>query len=187
MWSCLIIIIHFCPCSPCRQLLAAAFVIGSNHSCGSIIFSTCPHSPGRPCGLVGHGNRDEPGQFSPGEGPHQGTGSGERIKTAVSKVLSCTWQRCGVHVMRIALAHDGKSGRRVVPAFIATAFAQGEADQESIRGIEFPPNAGTARTRLGGRDGRRVDRSILHEMPHLMIGCITASQGLNLFEEKTLP
>nr|WP_260687575.1 transposase [Rhizobium laguerreae] len=48
----------------------------------------------------------------------------EGIKAAVSKVLSATWQRCKVHFMRNALAHIGKSGRRVVSAFIATAFAQ---------------------------------------------------------------
>ena len=46
------------------------------------------------------------------------------METAVSKVLNATWQRCRVHVMRNALAHAGKSGRRVVSAFIATAFAQ---------------------------------------------------------------
>ena len=48
----------------------------------------------------------------------------EGIKAAVSKVLSATWQRCRVHFMRNALAHAGKSGRRVVSAFMATAFAQ---------------------------------------------------------------
>lgn len=48
----------------------------------------------------------------------------EGIEAAVSKVLSATWQRCRVHFMRNALAHAGKSGRRVVSAFIATAFAQ---------------------------------------------------------------
>jgi len=48
----------------------------------------------------------------------------EGIKAAVSKVLSATWQRCRVHFMRNALAHAGRSGRRVVSAFIATAFAQ---------------------------------------------------------------
>ncbi len=48
----------------------------------------------------------------------------EGIKAAVSKVLCATWQRCRVHFMRNALAHAGKSGRRVVSAFIATAFAQ---------------------------------------------------------------
>ena len=39
-------------------------------------------------------------------------------------MLNATWQRCRVHFMRNALAHAGKSGRRVVSAFIATAFAQ---------------------------------------------------------------
>lgn len=48
----------------------------------------------------------------------------EGIKAAVSKVLCATWQRCRVHFMRNVLAHAGKSGRRVVSAFIATAFAQ---------------------------------------------------------------
>ena len=52
----------------------------------------------------------------------------EGLKTAVSKVLSATWQRCRVHFQRNALAHAGRSGRRVVSAFIATAFAQGDAD-----------------------------------------------------------
>ena len=50
--------------------------------------------------------------------------SHEGIKASVSKVFSATWQRCRVHFMRNALAHAGKSGRRVVSAFIATAFAQ---------------------------------------------------------------
>jgi transposase-like protein len=48
------------------------------------------------------------------------------IKAAVSKVLTATWQRCRVHFMRNVLAHAGKSGRRVVSAFIATAFAQND-------------------------------------------------------------
>ncbi len=41
-----------------------------------------------------------------------------------ARVLSTTWQRCRVHFQRNALAHAGKSSRRVVSAFIATAFAQ---------------------------------------------------------------
>ena len=52
----------------------------------------------------------------------------EGIKAAVAKVFRATWQRCRVHFMRNALAHAGKSGRRVVSAFIATAFAQETAD-----------------------------------------------------------
>ncbi|TIO06120.1 MAG: IS256 family transposase, partial [Mesorhizobium sp.] len=48
----------------------------------------------------------------------------EGIKAAVTKVLCATWQSCRVHFMRNVLACAGKSGRRVVSAFIATAFAQ---------------------------------------------------------------
>jgi putative transposase len=51
----------------------------------------------------------------------------EGIKAAVSKVLCATWQRCRVHFMRNVLAHAGKQGRRVVSAFIGTAFAQDDA------------------------------------------------------------
>lgn len=54
--------------------------------------------------------------------------SHEGIKAAVSRVFSATWQRCRVHFARNALAHAGKSGRRVVSAFIATAFAQENAE-----------------------------------------------------------
>jgi transposase-like protein len=49
----------------------------------------------------------------------------EGIKATVRRVLNATWQRCRVHFMRNALAHAGKSGRRVVSAFIATAFCAG--------------------------------------------------------------
>lgn len=49
------------------------------------------------------------------------------IKAAVTRVFQATWQRCRVHFSRTALAHAGKSGRRVVAAFIATAFAQDDA------------------------------------------------------------
>lgn len=48
----------------------------------------------------------------------------ESIKAATARVLSTTWQCCRVHFQRNALAHAGKSRRRVVTAFIATAFAQ---------------------------------------------------------------
>jgi putative transposase len=52
----------------------------------------------------------------------------EGLKAAVAKVLHASWQRCRVHFMRNVLAHAGKSGRRVVAAFIATAFAQEDAE-----------------------------------------------------------
>jgi putative transposase len=57
----------------------------------------------------------------------------EGIKAAVAKLFNATWQRCRVHFMRNALAHAGKSGRRVVSAFIATAFAQDDADAAKIQ------------------------------------------------------
>jgi len=57
----------------------------------------------------------------------------EGIKAAVAKVLNATWQRCRVHFMRNALAHAGKSGRRVVSAFIGTAFAQDDAEAARVQ------------------------------------------------------
>jgi len=53
--------------------------------------------------------------------------SHEGIKAAVAKVLKATWQRCRVHFMRNALAHAGKTQRRMVSAAIATVFAQDTA------------------------------------------------------------
>ena len=50
------------------------------------------------------------------------------LKSAVAKVLHASWQRCRVHFMRNVLAHAGKQGRRVVAAFIGTAFAQDDAE-----------------------------------------------------------
>ena len=74
----------------------------------------------------------------------------EGIKAAVSKVLCATWQRCRVHFMRNVLAHAGKSGRRVVSAFIATAFAQetpeAKRHQIAVQLLQGPPRF----TRLPG-------------------------------------
>ena len=52
----------------------------------------------------------------------------EGIKAAVAKVLHTSWQRCRVHFMRNVLAHAGRQGRRVVAAFIGTAFVQDDAE-----------------------------------------------------------
>jgi transposase-like protein len=57
----------------------------------------------------------------------------EGLKGAVAKVMHASWQRCRVHFLRNALAHAGKSGRRVVSAFIATAFAQDDAASASTQ------------------------------------------------------
>jgi putative transposase len=48
----------------------------------------------------------------------------EGLKAAIAKVLGATWQRCRVHFMRNALAYAGKTQRRIVSAWIGTAFAQ---------------------------------------------------------------
>ena len=50
------------------------------------------------------------------------------LKAAATRILNATWQRCRVHFMRNLLAHAGKQGRRVVSAFVATAFAQEDAE-----------------------------------------------------------
>jgi transposase-like protein len=57
----------------------------------------------------------------------------EGLKAAVAKVLHASWQRCRVHFMRNVLAHAGKQGRRVVAAFIATAFAQEDAETARLQ------------------------------------------------------
>jgi transposase-like protein len=51
----------------------------------------------------------------------------EGLKAAITKVLSATWQRCRVHFMRNALAYAGKTQRRIVSAWVGTAFAQDDA------------------------------------------------------------
>jgi transposase-like protein len=59
--------------------------------------------------------------------------SHEGIKAAVTKVMHAAWQRCRVHFMRNVMAHAGKSGRRVVSAFMSAAFAQDDAAAASAQ------------------------------------------------------
>ena len=49
------------------------------------------------------------------------------LKAAASRVLGATAQRCRVHFMRNAVAHAGKTQRRIVSAWIGTAFAEADA------------------------------------------------------------
>jgi len=51
----------------------------------------------------------------------------EGLKVAVTRVLRATWQRCRVHFARNALAHAAKAQRRIVSAWIGTAYAQEDA------------------------------------------------------------
>jgi putative transposase len=69
----------------------------------------------------------------------------EGIKAAVSRVLSATWQRCSVHFMRNALVHAGKTQRRVVSAFVGTAFAQ---DDETAAKAQWRQVADQLRPRV---------------------------------------
>lgn len=55
------------------------------------------------------------------------------FKAAVSTVLCVTSQRRRVHFKRNVLAHAGKSGRRIISAFIAAAFAQETAEAASLQ------------------------------------------------------
>jgi putative transposase len=45
----------------------------------------------------------------------------------MTRVLRATWQRCRVHFARNALAHAGKTQRRIVWAWIGTTYAQEDA------------------------------------------------------------
>ncbi|MER9052259.1 IS256 family transposase [Mesorhizobium sp. M0923] len=65
---------------------------------------------------------------------HQG------IKAAVTKVLCATWQRRRVHFMRNVLAHAGKSGRRVVSAFIASPRRRPRP--QACNGASWPTRSG---------------------------------------------
>ena len=55
------------------------------------------------------------------------------LKAAATRILGATWQRCRVHFARNLLAHAGRQGRRVVSAFVATAFAQEDADSAKVQ------------------------------------------------------
>jgi putative transposase len=52
----------------------------------------------------------------------------EGLRAAVTKVLRATWQRCRVHFARNAFAHAGKAQRRIVSAWIGTAYAEADAE-----------------------------------------------------------
>ena len=90
----------------------------------------------------------------------------EGLKAAIAKVLGATWQRCRVHFMRNAMAYAGKTQRRIVSAWIGTAFAQDDADaaRKQWRQVadQARPTAAQAR-RPDGRGGGR--RAGLHGLP----------------------
>ncbi|ESX38329.1 transposase Mu, partial [Mesorhizobium sp. LSHC426A00] len=66
----------------------------------------------------------------------------EGLKGAATKVLCATWQRCRVHFMRNVLAHAGKSGRRVVSAFIAPLSPRKRPGPQARNGAPSPTRSG---------------------------------------------
>ena len=71
------------------------------------------------------------------------------LRAAATRILGATWQRCRVHFARNLLAHAGRQGRRVVSAFVATAFAQEDA------GAARRPSGARSPTSSGPRDRGR--------------------------------
>ena len=92
--------------------------------------------------------------------------SHEGIKAAVAKVLHATWQRCRVHFMRNALAHASRQGRRVASAFIATAFAQDDAETARAQWRKVADQLPAKSAKACQADGRsRAGRPRLHDLP----------------------
>ena len=90
----------------------------------------------------------------------------EGIKASVAKVMNATWQRCRVHFMRNVLAHAGRSGRRVVSAFIATAFAQDDAEAARQQWRRVADQLRPKVPKLADPDGHgRARRAGLHGLP----------------------
>jgi putative transposase len=57
--------------------------------------------------------------------------SHEGLKAAISKCLSCSWQRCRVHLMRNLLSYVPKGKKSLVAATVGTVFAQTNAEDAS--------------------------------------------------------
>ena len=90
----------------------------------------------------------------------------EGLKAAITKVLSATWQRCRVHFIRNALAYAGKTQRRLVSAWVGTAFCPGRrhgCTQTVARGRRPGPAQGAEAGGVDGRGGGR--RTGLHGLP----------------------
>ena len=90
----------------------------------------------------------------------------EGLKAAANRVLGATSQRCRVHFQRNVMAHAGKTQRRIVAAWIGTAFA--EADQATAH-RQWRAVADQLRPRVPRlaelMDRGRARRAGLHELP----------------------
>ena len=92
--------------------------------------------------------------------------SHEGIKAAAAKVLKATWQRCRVHFMRNALAHAGKTQRRMVSRGhrhgVRAGLGRCGASAVAIGGRSASRQVPQAR-RADGRGRER--RARLHDLP----------------------
>src|SRR3981081_3109846 len=90
----------------------------------------------------------------------------EGLKAAIVKILGATWQDCRVHFMRNALAYAGKTQRRIVSAWVGTAFAQDDAAAARKQWARGRGPGQTAGPQARGADGRgRSRRAGLHGLP----------------------
>lgn len=64
------------------------------------------------------------------------------LKAAITRVLNATWQRCRFHFMRKAMAHAGRTQRRIVAAWIGTAFAEADPEAARVHGAVSPIRPG---------------------------------------------
>jgi hypothetical protein len=91
-----------------------------------------------------------------------------------------------VHFFRYVLAHAGKSGRRVVSAFIPTAFAQETAEVASVKWRAWPTRSApqgaefaTIMTRPGTRKAASATASC-DMRPTIPVGTILADATVGL-------
>ena len=75
-------------------------------------------------------------------------------------MLGATWQRCRVHFMRNALAYAGKTQRRIVSAWVGTAFAQDDAAAARKQWREVADQARPRVPKLAALMGRRRGRRV---------------------------
>ena len=88
------------------------------------------------------------------------------LKAAATRILGATWQRCRVHFARNLLAHAGRQGRRVVSAFVATAFAQEDADSAKAQWRQVADQLRPKVPKLAVlMDASRARRPRLHDFP----------------------
>ena len=92
--------------------------------------------------------------------------------------MNAAWQRCGVHTMRNALAHAGKSGRRVVSAFMATAFAQDSAEAAKAQWRKIADQLRPKLPKLAAFSGATSFVSVKARSKHICLGWTKWSAGV---------